>query len=174
MEAERAKIALCHTQRHAVGRESLVQAEAVSLARFSRNRLHAFRHTKRTLMDRLTGPLRVCQERLGHSDPSLTTHVAREDDVRLAEQLDAILHGSARGEENGQTDAILRPNAPKKEDGSGVSLVANPSMTVLCQSGPALINPQRFVGINLCSAPRWQVTCQNRSDQEARTDTAER
>jgi integrase len=58
-------------------------------------------------MDRLGIPLKVRQQRLGHSDPSFTlsvyTHVASEDDVRFAEQL----------------DGILRPNAPKKENGSG-------------------------------------------------------
>jgi integrase len=68
-----------------------------------RGGLHAFRHTNSTLMDRLGVPLKIRQERLGHSDPSLTlgvyTHVASEDDVRFAEQL----------------DAILRPNAPKLE-----------------------------------------------------------
>jgi integrase len=72
-----------------------------------RGGLHAFRHTNSTLMDRLGVPLKVRQERLGHSDPSLTlgvyTHVASEDDVRFAEQL----------------DAILRPNAPTKGNGSG-------------------------------------------------------
>ena len=70
--------------------------------------LHAFRHTNSTLMDRLGVPLKVRQERLGHSDASLTlgvyTHVVSEDDVRFAEQF----------------DGILRPNAPKKENGSGV------------------------------------------------------
>ena len=71
-----------------------------------RGGLHAFRHTNSTLMDRLGVPLKVRQQRLGHSDPSLTldvyTHVASEDDVRFAEQL----------------DGILRPNAPKsKEEG---------------------------------------------------------
>jgi len=73
-----------------------------------RGGLHAFRHTNSTLMDRLGVPLKVRQERLGHSDPSLTlgvyTHVASEDDFRFVEQL----------------DGILRPNAPKKENGSGV------------------------------------------------------
>jgi len=71
-----------------------------------RGGLHAFRHTNSTLMDRLGVPLKVRQQRLGHSDPSLTldvyTHVASEDDERFAEQL----------------DGILRPNAPKKENGS--------------------------------------------------------
>ena len=70
-----------------------------------RGGLHAFRHTNSTLMDRLGVPLKVRQQRLGHSDPSLTlsvyTHVASEDDLRFAEEL----------------DVILRPNAPKKENG---------------------------------------------------------
>jgi integrase len=73
-----------------------------------RGGLHAFRHTNSTLMDRLGVPLKLRQQRLGHSDPSLTlgtyTHIASEDDERFAEQL----------------DGILRPNAPKKENGSGV------------------------------------------------------
>jgi integrase len=68
-----------------------------------RGGLHAFRHTNSTLMDRLGVPLKVRQQRLGHSDPSLTlgvyTHVASEDDARFAMQL----------------DGILRPIAPKLE-----------------------------------------------------------
>jgi integrase len=68
-----------------------------------RGGLHAFRHANSTLMDRLGAPLKLRQQRLGHSDPALTlgvyTHVASEDDLRFAEQL----------------DAILRPNAPKLE-----------------------------------------------------------
>ena len=74
----------------------------------ARGVLHAFRHTNSTLMDHLGVPLRLRQERLGHSDSSLTldvyTHVVSKDDARYAEQL----------------DGILRPNAPKKENGSGV------------------------------------------------------
>ena len=89
-----------------------------------RGGLHAFRHTNSTLMDRLSVPLKVRQERLGHSDSSLTldvyTHVASEDDVRIAAQLDAILRGGASGEEKVQTDVVLRPNAPKKGNGSEV------------------------------------------------------
>jgi integrase len=73
-----------------------------------RGGLHAFRHTNSTLMDRLGVPLKLRQQRLGHSDPSLTlgvyTHVASEDDERFVEQL----------------DVILRPNAPTKGNGSGV------------------------------------------------------
>jgi integrase len=59
-------------------------------------------------MDRLSVPLKVRQQRLGHSDPSLTlgvyTHVSSADDERFAEQL----------------DEMLRPNAPTKENGSGL------------------------------------------------------
>ena len=47
-------------------------------------------------------------QRVGHSDPALTlgpyTHIASEDDLQFAEQL----------------GGILRPNAPKNENGSGV------------------------------------------------------
>ena len=71
-----------------------------------RGGLHAFRHANITLMDRLGVPLKLRQQRVGHSEASLTldvyTHVVSEDDVRFAERL---------GE-------ILRPNAPKlKEEG---------------------------------------------------------
>lgn len=58
--------------------------------------LHAFRHANETMMDRLGVPLKVRQERLGHSDPRMTlgtyTHVASADDVRIAGQLGEILH----------------------------------------------------------------------------------
>ena len=58
--------------------------------------LHAFRHANGTLMDRLGVPLKVRQQRLGHSDPRLTlgvyTHVASEDDAKIAGQLGRILH----------------------------------------------------------------------------------
>jgi integrase len=58
--------------------------------------LHAFRHTNSSLMDRLGTPLKVRQQRLGHSDPRLSlgvyTHVAGEDDARIAAHLGEILH----------------------------------------------------------------------------------
>jgi len=77
-----------------------------------RGGLHAFRHTNSTLMDRLQVPLKVRQERLGHSDPSLTlgvyTHVASEDDFRFVEQL----------------DGILRPNAPKRKTAQDWSILS--------------------------------------------------
>jgi integrase len=69
-----------------------------------RGGLHAFRHANSTLMDRLGVPLKVRQERLGHSDPMLTlgvyTHIVSEDDVRFVARL----------------DEILRPNAPKSKN----------------------------------------------------------
>jgi len=46
-------------------------------------------------MDRLGVPLKVRQQRLGHSDPRLTlgvyTHVASEDDAKIAGRLGRIL-----------------------------------------------------------------------------------
>ena len=70
-----------------------------------RGGLHAFRHTNSTLMDRLGVPLKIRQQRLGHSDPSLTpglyTHVASGDNVRFVKQLDGILHPTAFKKENG-------------------------------------------------------------------------
>jgi len=58
--------------------------------------LHAFRHANGTLMDRLGVPLKVREKRLGHSDARLTlgvyTHVASEDDAKMAGQLGRILH----------------------------------------------------------------------------------
>jgi integrase len=71
-----------------------------------RGGLHAFRHGNITIMDRLAVPLKLRTQRVGQSHASLTldvyTHVASEDDQKLAEQL----------------GRILRPNAPKKENGS--------------------------------------------------------
>jgi len=59
--------------------------------------LHAFRHANASLMDRLKVPVKVRQERLGHSDPRMTlgvyTHVASEDDLRIASQLGKAISG---------------------------------------------------------------------------------
>ena len=58
--------------------------------------LHAFRHANETLMDRLGVPLKVRQQRLGHSDPRPTlgvyTRLASEDDHGIAGQLGRLLH----------------------------------------------------------------------------------
>jgi integrase len=57
--------------------------------------LHAFRHFAASMMDRLNTPLKLRQQRLGHSDSEMTlgvySHVAKEDDVRVAAQLGEIL-----------------------------------------------------------------------------------
>lgn len=70
--------------------------------------LHAFRHANGSLMDRLGAPLKVRQQRLGHSDPRLTlgvyTHVASEDDERIAAQLGELVSG------------IPCPNLPKSKN----------------------------------------------------------
>jgi integrase len=74
--------------------------------------LHAFRHANASIMDRLQVPMKVRQQRLGHSDPKITlgiyTHVASSDDERIAMQL---------GE-------ILDPDGPKNKK-TGVSVSAN-------------------------------------------------
>src|SRR5450432_2007521 len=52
--------------------------------------LHAFRHFAASMMDRLNTPLKLRQQRLGHSDAEMTlgvySHVAKEDDIRVAAQ----------------------------------------------------------------------------------------
>lgn len=56
--------------------------------------LHAFRHGKATVQDRLNTPMKLRQERLGHAGSRTTmgyTHVVRDDDRQLVEQLDELL-----------------------------------------------------------------------------------
>jgi integrase len=57
--------------------------------------LHAFRHFAASMTDRLNTPLKLRQQRLGHSDAEMTlgvySHVAKEDDIRVAAQLGEIL-----------------------------------------------------------------------------------
>lgn len=59
---------------------------------------HAFRHFSASIMDRLNVPLKLRQQRLGHSDAAMTlgvySHVAKEDDIRIAAQLGEILDPS--------------------------------------------------------------------------------
>jgi integrase len=67
--------------------------------------LHSFRHANAAMLDTLNVPLKVRQERLGHSDSRLTldvyTHTNREDRQHAAVEL----------------GRILDPNSPKKEKG---------------------------------------------------------
>jgi integrase len=64
-------------------------------------------------MDRSGVPLKVRHQRLGHSDSSLTldvyTHVAGEDDARVAGQLDEILHPLTPPNENGSEVESSKP-----------------------------------------------------------------
>jgi integrase len=61
------------------------------------NGFHALRHTNAALMDSFNVPMKVRQERLGHSDPSITlgiyTHVVGEDSRAAAHQLGGIVWG---------------------------------------------------------------------------------
>lgn len=84
--------------------------------------LHAFRHTNSSLMDRLQVPLKVRQERLGHSDPRLTlgvyTHVTSEDDVRVASKLGELL-GPAEILDSVGPSAQKELASPDREIGQG-------------------------------------------------------
>src|SRR5882762_130185 len=60
--SRRKAIAIRHAQRHALGRESVVESEAATITPFARNRgggLHAFRHANSSSMDRLSVPLKA-------------------------------------------------------------------------------------------------------------------
>jgi integrase len=83
------------------------------------NGFHAFRHANATMMDRLGTPLKVRQERLGHSDPQITqkiyTHVASEDSRKVAAQLGeavwGILDVNGRKKRNGLEGSTSKPFA---------------------------------------------------------------
>src|SRR5581483_11802954 len=70
-----------------------------------RGGFHAFRHFNASAMDRFGVPMKVRQERLGHSDPRLTlrvyTHTASEDDKKIAAQLASVLRPDVSTEESG-------------------------------------------------------------------------
>jgi hypothetical protein len=61
---------------------------------------HAFRHANAALMDRFSIPMKVRQQRLGHSDPGITlgiyTHVVGEDSRAAAEQLGRVVWAEFR------------------------------------------------------------------------------
>lgn len=63
------------------------------------NGFHAFRHANAVLMDRLSVPMKVRQQRLGHGDASVTlgiyTHVVGEDSLTTASQLGRIVWGKS-------------------------------------------------------------------------------
>jgi integrase len=66
--------------------------------------LHAFRHFAASMMDRLNAPLKLREHRLRHSDAAMTlgvySHVAEEDDVRIAAHLGEILAPSGPFQKN--------------------------------------------------------------------------
>jgi len=57
--------------------------------------LHAFRHGNSSIMDSLSTPLKLRQDRLGHADAGFTlqtyTHIVSEDEQRLAQRFGALL-----------------------------------------------------------------------------------
>jgi integrase len=79
--------------------------------------LHGFRHANASMMDELAVPMKVRQERPGHSDPRLTmnvyTHMASADDQRIAEQLGALLDAGGQKQafeaKNGKGPACSKP-----------------------------------------------------------------
>lgn len=73
---------------------------------------HAFRHGNATLFDSLRAPMAVRQERLGHVDAKTTmgyTHLVTEDDVRVANELGALLDKEFFAQD--------LPKSPQKQNG---------------------------------------------------------
>ena len=77
------------------------------------NGFHAFRHANAALMDRFGVPMKVRQERLGHSDASITlgiyTHVVGEDSRVAASRLGSVVWGLGQ--------QISAPKRPLNENG---------------------------------------------------------
>jgi integrase len=77
------------------------------------NGFHAFRHANAALMDRFGVPMKVRQERLGHSDPSITLgiykHVVGEDSRIAASRLGDAVWGLGQ--------RISAPKRPLNENG---------------------------------------------------------
>jgi integrase len=79
--------------------------------------LHAFRHMNGSLMDQFSVPIKVRQERLGHSTAMITldryTHAIGEDDRRIARELGRILcpvvpNSSAQGSSPEATGVVIQ------------------------------------------------------------------
>ena len=74
--------------------------------------LHAFRHGSATLLDSLDAPMKIRQQRLGHSDVRMTfayTHALGEDDSRVASQLGALLDSVGLSGEKKRVARIEQP-----------------------------------------------------------------
>ena len=76
---------------------SLVKALNIQIPKG--NGFHAFRHANAVLMDRLSVPMKVRQQRLGHGDASITlgiyTHAVGEDSLAVAGQIGRIVWGQS-------------------------------------------------------------------------------
>lgn len=63
--------------------------------------LYAFRHGNLTLMDKMGAPLKIRQQRAGHSDPSITlahyTHAVTGDDLAMADRIGELLNPTSGG-----------------------------------------------------------------------------
>jgi integrase len=74
--------------------------------------LHAFRHGQGTLLDQMHVPVKVRQQRLGHTSAELTlntyTHAITSDERKFVDELGTILHANERKKGNG-----LGVEAPK-------------------------------------------------------------
>jgi len=73
---------------------------------------HAFRHGNSTLLDQLHVPMKLRQERLGHSDARVTmgyTHLVGEDDRKLAAQLGKLLSVAPKLKATGLVPAAQSP-----------------------------------------------------------------
>lgn len=62
--------------------------------------LHAFRHGQGTLLDQMNVPMKVRQQRLGHTNAELTlntyTHAITSDERKFADKLGEVLHANER------------------------------------------------------------------------------
>ena len=62
-----------------------------------RGGFHAFRHGNATIMDRVSVPTKVRQDRLGHADAETTnryTHIVSADDKRAATEVERMIFGA--------------------------------------------------------------------------------
>jgi integrase len=75
--------------------------------------LHAFRHGQGTLLDQMNVPMKVRQQRMGHTSAELTlniyTHAITSDERKFADELGEILHANERKKGNGLEGASSKP-----------------------------------------------------------------
>ncbi len=75
--------------------------------------LHAFRHGQGTLLDQMNVPVKVRQQRLGHTSAELTlntyTHAITSDERKFVDELGEILHANERKKGNGLEGASSKP-----------------------------------------------------------------